>query len=78
MEAGVGALLTLVYGVPPTEAAAIVLVDRAISVLSIIVLGSIVYAVSPKRRAMPVTFAPVRTSPPAPRTSSAYFSQTAA
>ena len=40
----------MVYGVPPTEAPAIVLVDRAISVLSIIVLGAIAYVVSPMRR----------------------------
>ena len=43
-------ILTQIYGVPNTEALAITLVDRAISVLSIIVLGSIAYAVSPKRR----------------------------
>ena len=50
VETGVVGLLTLAYGVGQTEALAITLVDRAISVLSIIVLGSIVYAVSPKRR----------------------------
>ncbi len=50
VETGVVGLLTLVYGVGQTEALAITLVDRAISVLSIIVLGSIVYAISPKRR----------------------------
>lgn len=50
VEGGVVGLLTLVYGVPQTEALAITLVDRAISVLSIIALGSIAYAVSPKRR----------------------------
>lgn len=50
VEAGVVGLLTLAYGVPPTEAAAIALVDRAISVLSIIVLGSVLYVVSPLRR----------------------------
>jgi uncharacterized protein (TIRG00374 family) len=43
-------ILTQIYGVPNTEALAITLVDRAISVLSIILLGSIAYAVSPKRR----------------------------
>ena len=43
-------VLTLVYGVPPTEALAIALVDRAISVLSIIIFGSIAYWFSPKRR----------------------------
>ena len=35
---------------PPTEALAITLVDRAISVVSIIILGSIAYAISPLRR----------------------------
>ncbi len=43
-------ILTQIYGVPNTEALAITLVDRAISVLSIILLGSIAYVVSPKRR----------------------------
>jgi uncharacterized protein (TIRG00374 family) len=50
VETGVVGLLTLVYGVGQTEALAITIVDRAISVLSIIVLGSIVYALSSKRR----------------------------
>ena len=36
----------------------ITLVDRTISVLSIIVLGSIVYAISPKRRGLGVSAAP--------------------
>jgi hypothetical protein len=54
VETGVVGLLTLVYGVGQTEALAITLVDRAISVLSIIVFGSIVYAVSPKRRGVGV------------------------
>jgi len=58
VEAGVGSLLTIVYGVPPTEAATIVLVDRAISVLSIIVLGSLTYTVSPKRRGAGLRRAP--------------------
>jgi uncharacterized membrane protein YbhN (UPF0104 family) len=43
-------VLTQVYGVPPTEALAIKLVDRVISVLSIILFGSIAYSVSSKRR----------------------------
>jgi hypothetical protein len=47
VEAGVVGILTLVYGVPFTEATAIALVDRAISVLSVIAIGSIVYLVSP-------------------------------
>lgn len=50
VEGGVVGLLTIVYGVSQTDALAITLVDRAISVLSIIVIGSIAYAVSGKRR----------------------------
>ncbi len=50
VEGAVVGLLTLVYGVPQTEALAITIVDRTLSVLTIIVLGSIVYAISPKRR----------------------------
>jgi glycosyltransferase 2 family protein len=50
VEAGIVGVLTLVYNVPQTEALTIVLVDRAISVLSIIALGSVTYGVSPMRR----------------------------
>jgi uncharacterized protein (TIRG00374 family) len=50
VEAGIIGLLTIVYNVDPGEAATIAIVDRAISVLSIIILGSIAYAVSPLRR----------------------------
>jgi len=50
VELGIAGLLTVVYGVPATEAGAIILVDRAISVLSIIVIGAIAYLVSPLRR----------------------------
>jgi uncharacterized protein (TIRG00374 family) len=57
VEGGVVGLLTIVYGVTQTDALAITLVDRTISVLSIIVLGSIAYAVSPKRRGLGVTAA---------------------
>ena len=52
VEGGVVGLLTIVYGVSQTDALAITLVDRAISVLSIIVIGSIAYAISPKRRGL--------------------------
>jgi uncharacterized protein (TIRG00374 family) len=66
VEAGVVAVLTLVYSVPPTEALAITLVDRAISVLSIIVLGSIAYAISPLRRGRGIQEArPVQAEPSA-------------
>ena len=50
VEFGVIGILTAVYGVGLTDATAIALVDRAISVLSIIVLGGVVYAVSPKTK----------------------------
>jgi hypothetical protein len=50
VELGVVGILTAVYGVPGGEATTIALVDRAISVLSIIVLGSIAYSLSSKRR----------------------------
>jgi len=50
VELGVVGVLTLAYGIGPQEAATIVIVDRVISVFSIIVLGSLVYVLSDKRR----------------------------
>jgi uncharacterized protein (TIRG00374 family) len=50
VELGVAGILIGLYNVPQQDAAAIVLVDRAISVLSIIVLGSIAYVLSGKTR----------------------------
>jgi uncharacterized protein (TIRG00374 family) len=50
VEAGVVGVLTLVYNVPLPEATAIALLDRVISVFSVIVFGSIVYLVSGKPR----------------------------
>ncbi len=50
VEVGVAGLLTVIYNVPPTEATAIIVVDRAISVLSVVVIGLIVYFLSPLRR----------------------------
>jgi uncharacterized protein (TIRG00374 family) len=50
VEVGIVGLLTAVYQADPTEAAAIALVDRAISVLSVIVLGFIAYLLSPKTK----------------------------
>ena len=63
VEGAVVGLLTFVYGVGQTEALAIVLVDRAISVLSVIILGSIAYAVSPKRRGEGLDPQPVSVEP---------------
>ena len=50
VEAGMVGILTLVYGVPLAEATAIALLDRTISVFSIIVFGSIAWILSPKPR----------------------------
>ena len=50
MEAGIIGVLTLVYNVPLAEATAIALLDRVISVFSVIILGSIAYVLSPKPR----------------------------
>ncbi len=50
VEAGLIGVLTLVYNVPLAEATAIALLDRVISVFSVIVFGSIYYALSPKPR----------------------------
>lgn len=58
VEGGIVGLLTIVYGVSQTDALAITLVDRAISVLTIIILGSIAYAISGKRRGSGVVAAP--------------------
>ena len=45
VEAGVVGVLTVAYGVPLPEATAIALLDRVISVFSVIVFGSIAYVV---------------------------------
>jgi hypothetical protein len=50
VEAGIVGLLVGVYGADPNEAAAIALVDRAISVLSVVILGFIAYLLSPKTK----------------------------
>jgi uncharacterized protein (TIRG00374 family) len=50
VETGMGAVLTGVFKASTGHALAIVLVDRAISVFSIVVLGSIAYVISSKPR----------------------------
>jgi uncharacterized protein (TIRG00374 family) len=52
VEAGIVGVLTLVYGVSLPEATAIALLDRVISVFSVIVFGSVLYVLSPKPRGM--------------------------
>jgi uncharacterized protein (TIRG00374 family) len=49
-DAGIVFVLTVAYGVPLPEATAIALLDRVISVFSIIVFGSIAHALSDKPR----------------------------
>jgi len=51
-QAGVIGVLTVAYGVPLPEATAITILDWVISVLSIIVIGAILYVVSPMPRGM--------------------------
>ncbi|MBA2569669.1 MAG: flippase-like domain-containing protein [Chloroflexi bacterium] len=50
VELGIASILTLFYGATQEEAGAIVLLDRAISVLSVIVLGGIAYVLSRKTK----------------------------
>jgi len=50
VEAGMVGVMIAAYNIPVTEATTIALVDRVISVFSIIVLGSILYLVSGKRK----------------------------
>ncbi len=62
-QAGVIGVLTVVYGVPLPEATAITILDWVISVLSIIVIGAVVYVVSPMPRGMGrITQPPAATS----------------
>ena len=65
VETGVVAVLTLVYGMDQSNALTITLVDRAISVLSIIVLGSLAYAISPLRRGVGIRLSGSRSAPDA-------------
>ena len=68
VDAGMGAVLVLAYGIPATEATTIVVVDRVISVFSIIVFGSILYVFSGKRKGEGLS--PVNgVTPPRPLTS---------
>jgi glycosyltransferase 2 family protein len=50
VELGVVGVLVTAYNVPLQEATTIALVDRAISVFSIIVIGAVVYVITPLRR----------------------------
>lgn len=59
VEAGMVGVLVAAYGLPLTEATTIALVDRVISVFSIILFGSMLYLVSGKRRGDGLTRSPV-------------------
>jgi len=48
VETGVVGILTVAYGVPPSEAVAITVLDRAVTVLSLIAVGCVIYALSDK------------------------------
>jgi uncharacterized protein (TIRG00374 family) len=63
VELGVAGILIGLYNVPSHDAAAIVLVDRAISVLSIIILGSIAYVLSAKTKGGPRAPAEIEPAP---------------
>ncbi len=58
VEAGIVGVLTVAYGIPLAEATAIALLDRVISVFSIIVLGSIAYLISSKPRGLGLVVGP--------------------
>ncbi|HEX5826304.1 MAG TPA: flippase-like domain-containing protein [Candidatus Limnocylindrales bacterium] len=65
VEAGIVGILTLVYNVPLPEATAIALLDRVISVFSVILFGSILYVLSGKPKGeglTPIAGAAVPTS----------------
>ncbi len=64
VELGVVGVLTIAYGIGNQDAATIVIVDRLISVFSILVLGSIAYILSGKRRGAGLS-QPVEASVPA-------------
>jgi uncharacterized protein (TIRG00374 family) len=50
VQAGIVGVMAAAYGIPITEATTIALVDSGISVFSIILIGSVAYVFSPKRR----------------------------
>ncbi len=64
VEAGVVGVLVVAYKVPIAEATAIALLDRVISVFSVIVLGSIAYFISKKPQGLDPIVQPVATASP--------------
>ena len=64
VEAGIVGVLTVVYKVPLAEATAIALMDRVISVFSVIVFGAILYAVSGKPKGAGLSSHPAKAPSP--------------
>ena len=62
VEGGMGLVLTKVFNADPSHALAIILVDRTISVFSIVVLGSIAYVISSKPRGGGIVVEEIRPS----------------
>ena len=57
-------ILTYIYGVPQGEALTIALIDRSISILSVIVIGAIVYILSSKTKVIRRPIAPAAAPSP--------------
>jgi uncharacterized protein (TIRG00374 family) len=66
VETGMIGILTGAFGATATQAAAIVVVDRAISVFSIVVLGGIAYMLSSKPRGGGMEVEELRSPKPTP------------
>lgn len=64
VELGVVGILTVIYGVDPTNATAITLVDRTISVFSIWVFGGVAYVLSDKTKTGAARRSTVGAAPP--------------
>ena len=64
VEAGMVGILTYVYGVPQGEALTIALIDRSISILSVIVIGAVVYVLSAKTKVIRRPIAPAAARSP--------------
>jgi glycosyltransferase 2 family protein len=64
VEAGVVGVLTVAYGISLPEATAIALLDRVISVFSVIIFGSIAYVISPKPRGLGTIVQPAPATTP--------------
>jgi len=64
VEAGMVGILTYIYGVPQGEALTIALIDRSISILSVIIIGAVVYVLSSKTKVIRRPIAPAAAPSP--------------